>query len=418
MKSSGEEYLSVNEELQSSNEELETAKEEMQSVNEELQTVNAELASKNDMLTRLNSDMQNLLESTQIATIFLDNGMLIKGFTPAMKDLFHLREGDLTRPITDIVTRLSYGNLREDVSNVLRDRGLIEREVQVTGEDATFIMRIRPYNTVDGVVDGVVITFVDISEHKRTEMILREHAAVVEFAHDALVGVDLDGSVRSWNPAAGKLFGYPAAVAIGQPVSLLAAADRSGEQAAMLDQARAGRVAGPVETVCRRQNGTDVPVELTVMPIRSPDGTVVALAAEAQDISERKHAEARRELLQHELTHRVKNTLANVQSLAMETLRTAPTLDAFRETFLSRLVALSKTHKLLTQREWEGAALRDVVETELAPYLGDDQVAGRQQVPTSSFPRKWCWRSAWRSMSSPPMPQSTVRFWCPAARSG
>jgi len=373
MKSSGEEYLSVNEELQSSNEELETAKEEMQSVNEELQTINAELASKNDMLTRLNSDMRNLLESTQIATIFLDNDMLIKGFTPAMKELFRLREGDLARPITDIVTRLSYGNLREDVRNVLRDRGLIEREVQVSGEDATFVMRIRPYNTAAGVVDGVVITFVDISEHKRTEMTLREHAAVVEFAHDALVGVDLDGSVRSWNPAAGKLFGYPAAAAIGQPVSLLAAADRSGEQAAMLDQARAGRVAGPVETVCRRQNGTDVPVELTLMPIRSPDGTVVALAAEAQDISGRKHAEARRELLQHELTHRVKNTLANVQSLAMETLRTATTLDAFRETFLARLVALSKTHKLLTQGEWEGAALRDVVETELAPYLGDDQ---------------------------------------------
>jgi two-component system CheB/CheR fusion protein len=371
MKSSGEEYLSVNEELQSSNEELETAKEEMQSINEELQTINAELASKNELLTRLNSDMQNLLESTQIATIFLDNDMRIKGFTPAMKDLFHLRDGDLTRPITDIVTRLSYGNLRDDVRNVLRDRGLIEREVQVSGEDATYIMRIRPYHTVDGVVDGVVITFVDISEHKRTEMMLREHAAIVEFAHDALVGLDLDGMVRSWNPAAEKLFGYSAATAIGVPLSLLAAAGCNDEQGNMLRQARAGQVAGPIETVCRCQNGTDAPVELTLMPIRSPDGTVVALAAEAQDISKRKHAEARRELLQHELNHRVKNTLANVQALAMETVRAAPTLDAFRETFLARLVCLSKTHTLLTRGEWEGAALRDVLEAELAPYRSE-----------------------------------------------
>ena len=371
MKSSGEEYLSVNEELQSSNEELETAKEEMQSINEELQTINAELATKNDLLTRLNSDMQNLLESTQIATIFLDNDMRIKGFTPAMKELFHLREGDLTRPITDIVTRLSYGNLRDDVTKVLRDRALIEREVQVKGDDATFIMRIRPYNTSDGIVDGVVITFVDITEHKRTEMVLREHAAIVEFSHDALIGVDLGGVMHAWNPAAAKLFGYPARTAIGQPVSVLAAAGHTGQQAALLAEARAGEVAGPVETACRRQDGTDVQVELTLVPIRGPDGTVVALAAEAHDISDRMRAEARRELMQHELSHRVKNTLASVQSLAMETLRTAPTLDAFREAFLSRLVALSKTHNLLTQGEWEGALLRDVLETELAPYAGE-----------------------------------------------
>ena len=368
------------------------------------------------MLTRLNSDMQNLLESTQIATIFLNNEMLIKGFTPAMKDLFHLRDGDLTRPITDIVTRLSYGNLRDNVRNVLRDRGLIEREVQVTGEDATFIMRIRPYHTVDGVVDGVVITFVDISKHKRTEMVLREHAAIVEFAHDALVGVHLNGSIRSWNPAAEKLFGYLPATAVGASISLLAGADRATEQAEMLDQARAGVVAGPIETICRRRNGTDAPVELTLMPIRSPDGTVVALAAEAQDISERKHAEARREMLQHELTHRVKNTLANVQSLAMETLRTVPTLDAFRETFLARLVALSKTHDLLTQGDWEGAALRDVVEAlswRRIEVMGTN--AGRPRAPTSSFPRNWCRRSAWRSMSLRPTPQNTVRSRCLAA---
>jgi two-component system CheB/CheR fusion protein len=369
MKSAGEEYLSVNEELQASNEELETAKEEMQSVNEELQTINTELGCKNETLARLNSDMQNLLESTHIATIFLDSGMLIKGFTPAVADIFRLRAADLHRPITDIATTLAYSGLSLDVSRVMRDGLLIEREVEVGGGGPAFIMRIRPYTTAGGAADGVVITFVDITERKRAETVLREHAAIVEFSQDALVGINLDGTVRSWNPAAEKLFGYGPDDVLGGLVSLLAAAGRSAEQDAMFGHARTGEVAGPAETVCRRRDGTGVDVELTVMPIRS-GGSVVALAAEASDISERKLADARRTLLRRELSHRVKNTLASVQSLAAETLRTAETLTGFRDVFLARLAALAKTHDILMRQRWEHAALRDVVEAELAPYQG------------------------------------------------
>ena len=135
MKSANEEYQSVNEELQSSNEELETAKEEMQSVNEELQTINAEMISKNETLTRLNSDLKNLLESTQIATIFLDDKLRIKNFTPAMTDLFHLRDSDRGRPITEIVTRMNYADLRRDVAKVLRTLTVVEHEVQIAEDD-------------------------------------------------------------------------------------------------------------------------------------------------------------------------------------------------------------------------------------------------------------------------------------------
>ena len=113
MKSAAEEYQSVNEELQSSNEELETSKEEMQSINEELQTVNAEMNAKNDALTRLNSDLKNLLDSTQIATMFLDNALRIKNYTPGMTDIFHLRESDRGRPVTEIVTLLGYDDIRK-----------------------------------------------------------------------------------------------------------------------------------------------------------------------------------------------------------------------------------------------------------------------------------------------------------------
>jgi two-component system CheB/CheR fusion protein len=166
MKSTTEEYQAVTEELQSSNEELETAKEELQSVNEELQTINGELQSKNDAMERLNSDLKNLLDSTQIATVFLDDALRIKHYTPAVQDLFPLREVDRGRPITDVVTQLVYDELRNDVQKVQSTLGIVERELELKDSAASFLMRIRPYRTIQNVVDGVVITFTDITANK------------------------------------------------------------------------------------------------------------------------------------------------------------------------------------------------------------------------------------------------------------
>jgi two-component system, chemotaxis family, CheB/CheR fusion protein len=151
MKSVTEEYQSVNEELQSSNEELETAKEEMQSVNEELQTVNSELHGKNDLLMRTNNDLQNLLDSTQIATIFLDDDLRIRNFTPAAMEVFSLRDSDRGRPITDIVSLLSYDKLREDVRIVQRTLSVLEHQLDLKDERAPPIScgcgRIAPLQT-------------------------------------------------------------------------------------------------------------------------------------------------------------------------------------------------------------------------------------------------------------------------------
>jgi two-component system CheB/CheR fusion protein len=169
MKSTTEEFQAVNEELQSSNEELETAKEEMQSINEELQTVNGELASKNELLTRLNSDLQNLLDSTRIATVFLDDDLRIRHFTPALIELFPLRDSDHGRPITDIVNLLNYDDLKRDVAEVLAFHTIVQHEVALKDKTVTYLLRIQPYKTVTDVIDGVVLTFVDISERKRDE---------------------------------------------------------------------------------------------------------------------------------------------------------------------------------------------------------------------------------------------------------
>ena len=176
LKSSNEEYQSINEELQSANEELETSKEELQSVNEELQTVNAELAHRVSDLARANSDLRNLLESTQIATIFLDNDLRVRSFTPAATDIFHLLEGDVGRPIEHLGSRVSYPELTEDVRKVLTKLGTAEREV-MSKEGAHYIARVHPYRSVDNFIAGAVLTFLDVTSTVRAEAALRESEA-------------------------------------------------------------------------------------------------------------------------------------------------------------------------------------------------------------------------------------------------
>jgi chemotaxis methyl-accepting protein methylase/PAS domain-containing protein len=176
LKSSNEELQSTNEELQSTNEELTTSKEELQSLNEELQTVNAELQSKVDDLTWVRNDMSNLLNSTEIATVFLDNEMKLRRFTTFATKIFKLIPGDVGRPLSHVVTDLDYPQLKGDALEVLRT--LVFQEKQVGTHDGRWYRaRIMPYRTQDNVIDGVVITFTDISEIKQLEAELRKVGA-------------------------------------------------------------------------------------------------------------------------------------------------------------------------------------------------------------------------------------------------
>ncbi|HZV98913.1 MAG TPA: chemotaxis protein CheB [Methylophilaceae bacterium] len=167
LKSANEELQSTNEELQSTNEELTTSKEELQSLNEELQTVNAELQSKVDVLSWINNDMNNLLNSIEVATIFLDNSLYIRRFTPHSTHLFKLIPTDTGRPLSDIVTDLNYPQLLHDSQEVLRTLVYVEKQIN-TFDGRCFKVRIRPYRTQENVIDGLVLTFLDISEYKAT----------------------------------------------------------------------------------------------------------------------------------------------------------------------------------------------------------------------------------------------------------
>jgi two-component system CheB/CheR fusion protein len=173
------EMQSTNEELQSMNEELTSSKEEVQSMNEELQTVNHELQAKLDELALTSSDMSNLLNSTSIATLFLDRELRVRRFTTQTAKIINLIPGDVGRPITDLVTTLNFSGMANDAHEVLRTLAVCEREVS-TSDGRWFDVRIMPYRTHDDRIDGLVVTFSDVTKAKALEAALREAQVALE----------------------------------------------------------------------------------------------------------------------------------------------------------------------------------------------------------------------------------------------
>jgi len=173
LKATNEELQSTNEELQSTNEELTTSKEELQSLNEELQTVNAEQQSKVEELSATNNDMKNLLDATDIATLFLDEQLHVRRFTKGATRIFKLIQSDVGRPITDIVSNLDYPDLEGDANEVLRTLVFCEKEVSAQQGGTWFSTRILPYRTIQNAIGGVVVTFTEITRAKALEANLR-----------------------------------------------------------------------------------------------------------------------------------------------------------------------------------------------------------------------------------------------------
>ena len=222
LETSNEELKSANEEYQSTNEELETSKEELQSFNEELETVNTELNRKVAELDHANSDLENLLNSTQVAAIFLDSGLHIRSFTPAAAAVFRLIAGDAGRPLTDLTAQfVGEGTLVEDVKEVLRTLSVREREL--TGAHGQyFLMRILPYRTIHDVIDGVVVTFFDVTQIKEAEQ--RAWAAkvyaenIVQTVREPLLVLDAELRVQSANKSFYELFGVSENESKGQVI--------------------------------------------------------------------------------------------------------------------------------------------------------------------------------------------------------
>ena len=209
LQSTNEEIQSTNEELQSANEELTTSKEEMQSLNEELHTVNAELQNKIDDSSRINNDINNLLNSTNIATLFLDKDLKIHQFTYPATKIFKLQKSDIGRLFTDQVTALNYPELYDDAKEVLRSLVFMEKPIS-THDGQWFNIRIMPNRTLDDKIDGLVITFIDITKSKQLENALQESQMTLRSfilsVPSVILGLSPEGNVIEFNPEAEKLF--------------------------------------------------------------------------------------------------------------------------------------------------------------------------------------------------------------------
>lgn len=200
LRAANEELQSLNEEYRSTSEELETSKEELQSMNEELQTVNAELKSKLESVSSAHSDLRNLVAATEIGTLFLDPELGIRMFTPRVADLFNITDADIGRTITDFTHRLAYDRLKPDAEQVMRELIPLEKEVE-TASGRYLIMGMRPYRTVEDRIDGVVVTFVDVTDRREAAVHLRaseeKYRSLFESINDGLLRVrivrDADG---------------------------------------------------------------------------------------------------------------------------------------------------------------------------------------------------------------------------------
>ncbi|WP_263792657.1 chemotaxis protein CheB [Salinibacter sp.] len=301
METANEELMSMNEELQAKNEELQTSKEQLQSVNEELTTTNQQLNAKVEALDRANDDLQNLMEATEVATLFLDQDLEIRRYTPPITDIYGLRDSDVGRPITDFTPKVAYEGLVDDARRVLDDQTPVEREVE--GEHRTwYLMRLRPYRSAVEDVEGVVVTFVDITAQKHAAETLREErdlvSALIDTAGALIVVLDEDGTIVRFNTACEQEMGYTAPTAEGEDLRdlLVAPTDRDAvtKHLTALRNGASERVDVEMEWVT--DDGEFRVVRGSITALNRPDGSVRHFIVTGTDVTE--HRELEREIVE------------------------------------------------------------------------------------------------------------------------
>jgi two-component system, chemotaxis family, CheB/CheR fusion protein len=327
LETSNEEMQATNEELVASNEELQSTNEELHSVNEELYSVNAEYQTKIKELKELNTDMQHLLEGTDVGTLFLDGELRVRRFTPRIASVFHLVEHDIGRQISDLSHNIDRDSLIEDIKRARRDGTVLEVEVRDSAR-TPYLLRVLPYctrSTRSGTdeIEGVVLTLTDLSSLDKARAKLAQLSAIVESCDDAIVGKSLDGTITSWNGGAERLYGYSAEEAIGRHMRMLMGGEAALELDRYLDTIRRGEKVEHVHSVRVRKDGTAINVSLTISPIADDAGHLVGVSTIARDVTplisaqrELEAAATRRDQFLAMLSHELRNPLAAVLNAA------------------------------------------------------------------------------------------------------
>ncbi len=290
LETTNEELQATNEELLSANEELQSANEELQSVNEELITVNSEYQGKIQELTELNNDMNNLLHSTNIGTIFLDKELRIRKFTPAIAREINLLDTDIGRPISHIVFNIDYDNILNDSRKVLNTLVPFEKEVQST-EGKWLLLRILPYRTEDNVIKGVVITFVNISSLKLATAELHKLSHAVELSPSIIVIADPAGNIEYVNKSFTSSTGYTPEEVLGRNARIFKTGLTPNEEYKALWEVVSGGETWSGVFTNRKKNLEVYYEHATIVPILDEKGRIKHLLKVAEDITERKKAQ-------------------------------------------------------------------------------------------------------------------------------
>ncbi len=286
-----EEASSLNEELQSSSEELESSKEELQSLNEELATVNAQLEEKMAEVARQADDLSNLLESTALAAILLDGEMRIRRFTPAAMKLFGLRAGDEGRLLSDIASQLEDPDFWEAARRALDERQ--SQDAEVNGpEGRLYLRRLQPFLTRAAEVDGVVATFIDISVMRDVAQQLRHLTSVLDNSNDAVITLDQQGRILSWNKGAERCYGHSSTRARDLSIFELVPAEHHDETRRLMELAWQKGTAGPTDALRRAGDGRLVSVSVVMSALRGEQGLPTALLSTERDVTERRRIES------------------------------------------------------------------------------------------------------------------------------
>jgi two-component system CheB/CheR fusion protein len=366
----------MREESVAANEELRAANDELRSINEELRTVNNELKLKFEGVLRAHGDLQNLMAATDFGTLFLDRSLRIKRFTSRVVDLFSFTDSDQGRPITDFTHQLEYDSLAEDARGVLEHLAPIEREIR-THTQRWYLMRMRPYRAVDDKIDGVFITFVDITERRdfeealrNSEEQLRQKQQLIDLSREPIFVWDFDNGIVEWNRGSEQLYGYTRDEALGRRKDQLLRTSVPGSSFVELRHKLLENGTWSGELVHRTKDGRELMVESRI-ELRPMAGRRLVLET-TRDITDRKEWERQQKLLLGELTHRVKNTLAIVQSIAHQTLNTSRTREDFVRSLDGRLSALAGAHTLLVDSNWRGAELGALARHQLEPLMSGD----------------------------------------------
>ncbi|HEY0742537.1 MAG TPA: PAS domain S-box protein, partial [Chryseosolibacter sp.] len=319
LKASNEELQAMNEEMRSAAEELETSKEELQSINEELRTVNQELKIKVEETTMASNNLHNLINSVDIGTIFLDRSFRVAFFTPAARELFNLIPSDHGRPLSDITGKLVYDKLIDDAEFVLEKLRSVDREVHST-DGRVFIMRILPYRTAEDRINGVVITFFDVTARKKTEEALQESEqrfrAIVSQTTAGISQMDLDGKLMLVNAKLSSMLGYTANDLVGRSIWDITFDQDIEKKKLLYEQVKLQGTAFDLEIRLVHKNGTILWVNESLSLIRNDKNQPESIVAVIIDITDRKKFQEQKDEFIGIASHELKTPVTSIKAYA------------------------------------------------------------------------------------------------------